>query len=44
MKLPRWSGVRATTFTPLITDNYSKFIGISKQLFKSKYYEQTLLH
>ena len=35
---------RYTTFTILISNNYSKLSGISKQLFKSKYYEQTLLH
>ena len=35
MLLLWWSGVRATTFTPLITDNYSKFSGISKQHSKA---------
>ena len=35
MLLLKWFGVQATTFTPLITDNYSKLSGISKQHLKA---------
>ena len=38
------SKISTCLLTTIITDNFSKFSGIPKQLIKSKYYEQTFLY